>query len=133
EPDYQRGHNPAGGWMVLMLLALLLGEALSGLYINNDIAVEGPLTEIVPAPLANLIDALHTTLFWQAFLAAITLHIAAIAVYWAAKGQNLVLPMINGRKAVPIEKRPPALAGSLRALIVFGGSVAAAAAVINFL
>jgi len=133
EPDHQRGRNPAGGWMVLVLLVLLLGEALTGVYINNDIAVEGPLTEIVPAPLANLIDALHTALFWQALLAAIALHLAAIAVYWVAKGQNLVLPMIDGRKALPIETRPPALAGPLRALIVFGGSVVAAAAVINFL
>lgn len=133
EPDDQRGHNPAGGWMVLMLLALLLGEALSGLYINNDVAVAGPLTEFIPAPLADLIDALHTGLLWQALLAAIALHLAAIAIYWAAKGQNLVLPMINGRKALPKEKRPPTLAGPMRALIVFGGSVAAAAAVINFL
>jgi cytochrome b len=31
EPDMQVGHNPAGGWMVLLLLALLLGETLTGI------------------------------------------------------------------------------------------------------
>ena len=31
EPDRQVGHNPAGGWMVLLLLALLLLETLTGL------------------------------------------------------------------------------------------------------
>ncbi len=133
EPDRAIGHNPAGGWMVLLLLALLLGEALTGVYVNNDIVVEGPLTEIVPASIANLIDALHTAGLWQALLAAIALHLAAITVYWAAKGQNLVLPMVTGRKAPPKEPRPPALIGPLRALFVFGGSAIAAAALINFL
>ncbi len=49
EPDVQVGHNPAGAWMVLLLLALLLIETLSGIYVYNDIADEGPLSEIVPA------------------------------------------------------------------------------------
>ena len=132
EPDREIGHNPAGGWMVLALLALLLGETLSGLYINNDVAVPGPLTQIVPAPISNLIDDLHAYLWWT-LLAAVTLHILAVATYRMAKGQNLVLPMITGRKALAIKTRPPVLAGPLRALIIFGGSVAAAAALINFL
>ena len=49
EPDEQVGHNPAGGWMVLLLLALLLGETLTGIVVNNDVADEGPLTEMMPA------------------------------------------------------------------------------------
>jgi cytochrome b len=49
EPDRQIGHNPAGGWMVLLLLLLLLAETLTGLYVANDIADVGPLTEFVPA------------------------------------------------------------------------------------
>ena len=36
EPDTQVGHNPAGGWMVLLLLALLLGQTLTGVVDNND-------------------------------------------------------------------------------------------------
>lgn len=132
EPDREIGHNPAGGWMVLVLLALLLGETLSGLYINNDIADEGPLTHVVPAPISNLIDTLHTVLWWT-LLAAVTLHALAVAVYWTAKGQNLVLPMVTGRKTLPPETRAPALVGPLRALLILGGSVLAVTALINFL
>jgi len=132
EPDRQLGHNPAGGWMVILLLALLLGETLTGVYVNNDIADQGPLTEIVPAPIANLIDALHT-IFWQVLLAAVALHVLAVAIYWALKRQNLVLPMITGRKTLPPDTQPPALAGPLRALVIFAGSVLVAAALVTFL
>ncbi|MDE2227755.1 MAG: cytochrome b/b6 domain-containing protein [Alphaproteobacteria bacterium] len=132
EPDRQVGHNPAGGWMVLLLLALLLGETLTGIYVNNDVADHGPLTELVPAPIANLIDALHTV-FWDALLAAVALHVLAIAVYWTAKRQNLVLPMITGRKTLTPGVQPPTLAGPARALLLLGCGVLTAAALANFL
>src|SRR5689334_15862118 len=33
DPERQAGHNPAGGWMVLLLLFLLLAETVTGLYV----------------------------------------------------------------------------------------------------
>jgi cytochrome b len=75
EPDTQVGHNPAGGWMVLLLLALLLGETLTGIVDNNDVADEGPLTHAV---LAMVLDhRLHRLLF-GALLAAAALGGAAV-------------------------------------------------------
>jgi hypothetical protein len=62
EPDLRAGHNPAGSWMVLVLIALLLGETLTGLYVDNDIANEGPFTELLPTRIANMINALHDTI-----------------------------------------------------------------------
>ena len=132
EPDRQVGHNPAGGWMVLLLLALLLAETLTGIYINNDIADVGPFTELAPAPVANLISTLHDV-FWQALLVAVTLHVLAVVLYWAAKRQNLLLPMITGCKMLPLGVRPPAQAGALRALLFLGCSTLTAAALANFL
>ena len=132
EPDRQVGHNPAGGWMVLLLLALLLAETLTGVYVDNDIANVGPLTAVTPAPVANAVEALHAIL-WDALLAAIVLHIAAIAGYAAVKGQNLLLPMITGRKTLPASIVPPRMAGLLRAGILLAGSGIAAAALVRFL
>lgn len=132
EPDHQVGHNPAGGWMILLLLALLLGEALTGIYVANDVADVGPLTEITPAPVANAITTAHATL-WDILLAAIVLHVLAIAGYAAAKGQNLLLPMIIGTKWLPLDVPPPRLAGPLLAIATAALSAAAAAALVTLL
>lgn len=119
EPDLQVGHNPAGGWMVLLVLALLLVETLSGLYVNNDIADDGPLSELVPAWLANAISALHG-LAWDLLLAAVALHLLAIALYAAAKGHNLLRPMLTGSKLLPASIDAPRQAPALLALLALG-------------
>jgi cytochrome b len=116
---------------VLLLLALLLGETLSGLYVANDVADQGPLTEFIPAPIANTITALHW-IFWDALLAAVALHLLAILAY-AAKGQNLFKPMITGWKSLPADVPAPRMASPLRASFFLGSSALAVAVLVNFL
>ncbi len=132
EPDRQVGHNPAGGWMVLLLLALLLAETLTGLYVANDIADVGPLTEIVPAWAADAIESSHAIL-WDMLLAAIVLHVLAIASFAVIKGQNLVRPMIAGTKALPANVASPKMVSPMRAALLLIGGAAAAAVLVNFL
>ena len=132
EPDRQVGHNPAGGWMVLILLALLLAETLTGLYVANDIADEGPLTEIVPAWAANAIASSHAIL-WDALLAAIVLHILAIAAFAAVKGQNLLRPMITGTKVLPADVAEPRAGSPARAVLLLLGCAVATALLVNLL
>lgn len=109
EPDTQVGHNAAGGWMVLLLLALLLVETLTGIYVYNEVADEGPLSAIVPASVANAISWLHA-FGWDLLFAAVVLHVCAIAIYAVAKGHNLTGPMLTGRKRLPASMRPPSRA-----------------------
>jgi cytochrome b len=132
EADREPGHNPAGGWMVLVLLALLLGETLTGIYVGNDVADEGPLTELTPAPIANLITALHR-LLWQALLAAVVLHLLAIFIYFAVKRHNLLLPMVTGRKRLPDSVPPPRMASMARALAALLCAAAAATALASLI
>jgi cytochrome b len=126
EPDRQVGHNPAGGWMVLFLLSLLLAETLTGIYVANDIADVGPLTGIAPAAVENAIDASHEIL-WNVLVAAIVLHVLAIFGYAAIKGQNLLLPIITGTKVLPEIVVAPRLGSPARAVVLFAASAAAAA------
>ncbi len=126
EPDAQVGHNPAGGWMVVVLLVLLLGQTLTGIVTNNDVADFGPLTEAMPARVANLITDLHG-LLWQALLAAVTLHVIAIALYAAVKRHNLLAPMLTGRKRLPAARTPPRLRSMGLAILLLAVSAGAAA------
>jgi cytochrome b len=133
EPDRQIGHNAAGGWMVLLLLALLLGQTLTGIIANNDVADgDGPLTDLMPAWLANLVTDLHSYL-WDALLVAVALHVTAIALYAAAKGHNLVGPMLSGRKRLARDQTPPRLAPLAWSLPVLAGSAVVAALLVNYL
>ena len=128
EVDTEIGHNAAGGWMVLVMILLLFGQTLTGIYVNNDIADEGPLTELMPAPIANLISDLHTIL-WDLLLAAIALHVLAILAYGAVKRQNLLRPMVTGRKRLPASVAAPLIAPLTRAALLLAVAIFAAAAI----
>jgi cytochrome b len=132
EPDRQVGHNPAGGWMVVVMLGLLLGQTLTGIIDNNDVADAGPLTDIMPAWLSNLIDDLHGWL-WYALLVTIALHITAIALYAVAKRQNLVRPMLTGRKTLPASAKPPRVVSPVLAFLTLTSATAVAAMLASFL
>ncbi|HLW91157.1 MAG TPA: hypothetical protein VKS78_07640, partial [Roseiarcus sp.] len=113
-------------------IALMLGQTLTGLYVDNDIADVGPFSELVPAPVANAINALHDTILWDALLAAGAIHIVAI-LYYAARGRNLALPMITGHMRAAKKARAPLVASLARALVVLACSVVIAAGLVRFL
>jgi cytochrome b len=124
------GHNPAGGWMIVLLLLVLLGETLSGVFVANDVADVGPMTAMASARFMNMMTSLHA-IFWDALLAAVALHVLAILFYAVVLRQDLVMPMITGRKNLPHAVAPPRLAGLWRALWLLGCGALAAAAIAN--
>ncbi|MGH7060087.1 MAG: cytochrome b/b6 domain-containing protein [Stellaceae bacterium] len=127
EPDRHPGHNPAGGWMVVLPLTLLLTQTLSGIYVDNDVADVGPMTQMMPARFDFAVTRVHA-LAWDALLAAIAAHLLAIVFYAAVKRHNLLPPMITGRKSLPDDIPIPRRAGTSRALLAFAAAAGAAAA-----
>jgi len=95
QPSTIVGHNPAGGLSVLVMLVLLLGQGVTGLFTNDDIMLEGPLTHLVSYELSRSLTGIHETISWL-LAAIITLHILAILFYRIVKKQNLVKTMITG-------------------------------------
>ena len=74
------GHNPAGGYMIVLMLGLLLAQATTGLFADDDIFTSGPLVHLVSDALSNRLTSLHH-LISKFILAAVALHIIVIALY----------------------------------------------------
>jgi cytochrome b len=94
------GHNPLGGWSVAALLSLLIVQVLSGLFaLDRDDLAPGPLSDFVSPQTSQLAGELHAWTF-DALLFLIGLHIAAIVAH-LIRGDNLIGPMLHGRKRLP--------------------------------
>jgi cytochrome b len=117
EPDHEVGHNAAGGWMVIVLLVLLCIQVGTGLCSNDDILVEGPLAEFVGKDRSDWLTHIHHVNFTLIEI-AISLHVLAIITYRVLKGQNLLLPMITGKKRLPGATRAPRMMHPVLALAV---------------
>jgi cytochrome b len=112
-------HSPIGGWMVVALLLALLIQTATGLFANDDILYEGPLVKLISKDLSDAISSLHRRGWW--LVAGLSgLHIVAVFSYLAVLGDNLVYPMVHGRKRLPasVAAAEAAAASSTRALIL---------------
>jgi cytochrome b len=116
EPDREIGHNAAGGWMVLVMLALIAVQAGTGLFSNDDGDAEGPLKHFVSKAQSNWLSHIHHLNF-TAIETVIVLHVLAIVAYAVLKRQNLVWPMVTGRKLMEADTKPPRLVNPLWALL----------------
>jgi cytochrome b len=91
------GHNPLGGWSVLAMLAALLLQAATGLFANDDVMMEGPLVKHVSGRASEIATAIHDVNA-AVLLALVAIHVAAVLFYLLARKENLIAPMITGRK-----------------------------------
>ena len=92
------GHNPLGGWSVLAMLLLLLTQVGLGLFaIDEDAIYGGPLSHLVSYDTARTLAHRHETVFWI-LVGLIALHVLAILYYLLVKRDDIVTPMITGRR-----------------------------------
>ncbi len=94
------GHNPLGGLSVIAILLVLATQAGTGLFANDDIFLEGPLTHLVDDDMSDQLTSIHH-LSAKILYGLIGLHIAAIIFYELVKRQRLILAMITGKKTLP--------------------------------
>ena len=98
-PQISVGHNPLGGWSVLALLASIALQLVTGLFASDEIDTDGPLVGLVAQRTVKWMTRLHE---WNqnALLVLIGLHVLAALLYLLLKRENLIMPMISGRKSV---------------------------------
>lgn len=83
------GHNPAGGAMVLALLAMLVGLGVTGILMTTPAYWHSEPLEEIHEVMANLT------------LGLVILHIAGVTLASMRHHENLVRAMVTGRKRAP--------------------------------
>lgn len=96
------GHNPAGGWMVILLILLVGIQAVSGLFASEDtfLFFDGPLVAYVSSDVASLMNWIHHTNI-NLIYGAVGLHVFAALFYLVVKRENLIGAMVTGTRKVP--------------------------------
>jgi len=92
----QPGHNPLGGLSVIAILLVLLVQAGTGLFANDDIFLEGPLTHLVEDEMSDDLTTVHHFAS-KVLYVLIFLHLAAILFYQLVRKESLLPAMITGR------------------------------------
>lgn len=103
EPKHHVGHNPAGGWAIVVLLGLAILSGLSGWATYNEIGGE-------------IFEELHEALT-ASMLAVVIVHLAGVFSGSLVHGENLVKAMFTGRKQGRPEEAIPS-ARPLAALVL---------------
>ena len=97
------GHNPAGSYMVMLLLLGLLLQAAAGLVTTDDIFWAGPFYESVPDSVAELGATFHRTFptYLQVF---VLVHILAVLYHKFRFHETLIMAMVHGKKNAEFEQ-----------------------------
>ncbi|MCQ1059137.1 cytochrome b/b6 domain-containing protein [Photobacterium sp. DNB23_23_1] len=110
------GHNPAGAYMVVAFMLLLVTQLSTGLFANDDIISEGPFAHLVSGETSSFLTDIHALNF-NVILGAICIHLAAITLYFLRK-DNLITPMLTGKKVLDGDTLPKVVSGIL-AWVIF--------------
>lgn len=122
-PEIHVSHNPAGGWMVVLLLAALLVQAGTGLFTNDGVLWSGPLAERVTQATSDAVSWFHRR-FWWAIAALAVVHVAAVVAYRVVLREDLIPAMVHGAKKLPPELARPedAAATATRAIALLAAA-----------
>ena len=101
------GHNPLGGWSVLLLLSLLLVQATSGLFNSDDVLFSGPLYYWADSGFRDAMGVVHDIAF-NCLLALVCLHVLAVLYHQLKLKEKLLQAMLRGSAIGRVGTEAPA-------------------------
>ena len=105
------GHSSMASIAVIAMLLAVSAQAVSGLFMTDDVFFDGPWRSMVSSDTAKIFEEVHHTV--STIIAILVgLHLFAIAYYRFRKGRRLVGPMIHGRKSAEVVGEHDAISGS---------------------
>lgn len=91
------GHNPLGGLIVPLILALVGLQAVTGLFASDDVLHSGPYMSAVSSEWQKTLDWLHHKTF-DGITLVIVLHLLALVWHKFGLGHSLIAAMFHGKK-----------------------------------
>jgi len=91
------GHNPLGALSVIAFLLVLLVQATTGLFANDEIANAGPFFGWVDQETSNRLTSIHH-FNSSILLALIAVHLLAVVYYDTIRRSGLTRALLTGRK-----------------------------------
>ncbi len=105
------GHNPLGALSVLAMLLALVVQVGLGFFSSDDFFYAGPYNGLLSEPISDAVTELHETNF-GVVVVLVAIHVAAVLWYRVRKKQDLIGPMITGRKPADVVPPDAAIDGS---------------------
>jgi cytochrome b len=126
------GHNPLGGWAVVVLLTLLTAQVISGLFADEGLIAHGPWAIYLAEENRAWFTSAHSYIF-EALKIMITLHLSALFLHRIKGDRFIVQAMVTGRIQ---SNKPPLLIPRyylLRAMLCALSSACCVWAAISFI
>jgi len=118
------GHNPLGGYSVLLMLTLISVQIATGLLCDDEIMLSGPLSQYFSQTTISISNQIHE-INAKLLVFVIGLHTVAIFWYQIIKRIDLITPMVTGfsRNIEDSKTHDPVLEKTILATCLIAASV----------